>query len=169
MKAIYKLKPLPKSLGEAFLEAVKEADYLYNSNPDLYAPQSANWHNTTTNPITGKNICEICLAGALIANAKVPPTIYAEPHWRESDNKPHYFNHTDSKKLMAIDSVRNGEYERSCELWYNTQIDKNMTIKLKNVFSPQTRHPIEWNKIEEWDNILPLLKNRGQILIKENI
>ena len=124
MKPLYKLKPLPESLGEAFLVAVNEADWLYRNCRSTYYPHSNRWHIADKREDDNIGICEICIAGALISNSGVDSLEDAGPHYGgNKTGEPFQFDLHDRDRLIAIDNVRTGDFNSAIKLWYSHTIE----------------------------------------------
>ena len=164
MKPLYKLNPLPESLGEAFLIAVKEADALYQ-NEKQYYPASGRWH-LPAYPEDGEGHpeemrCLTCLAGALMAaGTGLEPKMESTPFFSQGENgDPCHFSFADRNRLIAIDLLREGRFEKACREWHGKPLTQNT---LSTLLKQTDARPIEWNGLDEWNKVKPKLMKRGE-------
>ena len=87
---------LPVLLSHLMEAAANEAEKLDRKQ---YHPSSGNWHAPETR-YNGQKVCEICVAGALIAGRLKAPA--------DCDVNPDFYNHSIETKLRMLDFARIG-------------------------------------------------------------
>ena len=122
-------------------------------DPDTYMPFCLNWHD-----VNSLNVCEVCLAGSVIAvSLKNSPTMTITP---ES------FSPNTENKLRAIDSMRGGNWLLAFGFVYG-QCPEEIADRLRILPKPKHADFIGWDRLhahlDSLESILPELRQVDEL------
>ena len=164
MKPLYKLKPMSDNLGEAFLEAVHEANVLYHGEGP-YQPYAGYWHlpqrELDADGHPADKFCMVCLAGALmVKGGGLDDETFSSPFEGDgTDGNPPHYSDRDRDRLLAIDRLREGRFAEAYKHWYGKTIPPATLEVMENKTDTQ---PIEWDDLDAWNKVKPALIARGE-------
>ena len=137
---------LPGSLADLLECAIDDAG---NLDPGAYLPYSGNWHTHR-----GRDLCEVCLAGCIIAGTlKNPGTRTLIPDMFSADTE---------LKLEIVDSMRSGEWLSAFKCLYQQDPTEEIARELRLLPHPSVTHFYGWEEFEKHlkslINLLPQLR-----------
>lgn len=135
---------LPSTMSGLLEAAIKDARAIDRSR---YMPFSEEWHNALNS-----SVCEVCLAGSLIAQTLRIPF--------DLDFAPFMFSETTMRKLEAVDSMRCGFWRRVFDLLYATAPSKTISDKLEALGMPDNADFYGWGEFDRLLNSLESLVPR---------
>ena len=138
-------KALPSTLAGLLRTAIDDARSLDQS---LYVPHFDNWHFVNV-----RDLCEICLAGGIIAGSlHNPPSMTLDPN---------YFSRKTEDKLRAVDAMRSGDWTAAFRYVYDFAPDRNLFARLRALPAPHHDKFCDWPNFERHldslESVLPAL------------
>ena len=135
---------LPSTMSSLLEAAIKDAR---NIDRSRYMPFSEEWHNALNS-----SVCEVCLAGSLIAETFLIPF--------DLDFAPFMFSDVTMRKLEAVDSMRCGFWRRVFDLIYAEVPNKAISDKLEALGMPDNADFYGWGEFDRLLNSLESLLPR---------
>ena len=142
---VVKQVQLPGALAGLGKAAIDDAFAL---DREIYFPRSRQWHNPNTEG------CVVCLAGCIIARTLVAPV--------SRIRFPSYYPVEIENKLVALDAMRCGRWNRACHVLYGREPVVEIRERLSSL--PRPAH-VNFNGWDEFDlhlasleSILPALR-----------
>ena len=137
---------LPDTLAGLAEAAITDALAL---DPEIYRPKSQQWHNPNTEG------CVVCLAGCIIARTLHAPV--------SRIRFPSYYPLQTENKLIALDAMRCGYWNRAFCFLYGRDPDFEISERLSSLPRPAHVNFNGWDQFElhlaSLESILPELRD----------
>ena len=138
--------PLPHNLADLLALAVRDARRLDAAS---YIPHSGNWHFPTQ-----KGICEVCLAGSVIAvSLRISRQVHAVPKT---------FTPIVQRQLHAIDYMRCGLWTHAFLILYDRSAVPSIAQRLRSLPMPADASFRSWPEfnahLDSLESIIPELR-----------
>ena len=142
---------LPGTMAGLLEAAINDARAL---DRDTYLPYSEYWHF-----ITFHDVCQVCLAGSLIAvSLKNSPRITIDPDMFSDDTED---------KLHAVEAMRTGDWAEAFRLIYSRTPYAELYTLLQELAKPKQPHFLGWKSfnahLDSLESILPELRQVDEL------